>query len=105
MKLAFQLIGLWVAFSCVVGPLLTWWFFRGARLARDRETEMGKPYQVKVGGVIAIVVDERRALEMVRKFPRMENKETVVKDVFGSEVDVAALESRMREAENAIALK
>jgi len=36
---------------------------------------------------------------MVRKFARMENKEAVVKDVFGSEVDVAALESRMREVD------
>ena len=35
MKLAFQLIACWVAFSCVVGPVLTWAFFRADRLTRD----------------------------------------------------------------------
>jgi len=35
MKLAFQLIACWVAFSCVVGPLLTWAFFGADRLTRD----------------------------------------------------------------------
>lgn len=35
MKLAFQLIGCWVVFSCVMGPLFSWAFFWGERLARD----------------------------------------------------------------------
>ena len=38
MKLAFQLIACWLVVSCVVGPLFSWAFFWGERLARD-ETE------------------------------------------------------------------
>jgi hypothetical protein len=38
MKLAFQLIACWLMVSCVVGPLFSWAFFWGERLARD-ETE------------------------------------------------------------------
>jgi hypothetical protein len=36
MKLAFQLIACWLVFSCVVGPIFSWAFFRGERLARDQ---------------------------------------------------------------------
>ena len=35
MKLAFQLIACWLVFSCVMGPLFSWAFFWGERLARD----------------------------------------------------------------------
>jgi hypothetical protein len=36
MKLAFQLMACWLAFSCIFGPLFSWAFFRGERLARDK---------------------------------------------------------------------
>ena len=35
MKLAFQLLACWLVVSCVVGPLFSWAFFWGERLARD----------------------------------------------------------------------
>jgi hypothetical protein len=35
MKLAFQLLACWLVVSCVVGPLFTWAFFWGERVARD----------------------------------------------------------------------
>lgn len=35
MKLAFQLLACWLVVSCAVGPLFTWAFFWGERVARD----------------------------------------------------------------------
>jgi hypothetical protein len=35
MKFAFQLLACWLVVSCAVGPLLTWAFFWGERVARD----------------------------------------------------------------------
>jgi hypothetical protein len=35
MKLTLQLLACWLAFSCIFGPLFSWAFFRGERLARD----------------------------------------------------------------------
>ena len=59
----------------------------------------GMPYQVKAGAVVAIVVDERRALEMIGRFAGRDSNAAIVTDVFGSEVDIAALELRVRKAE------
>jgi hypothetical protein len=58
-----------------------------------REEEM--PYQVKVGSVTAIVANEREALEMIRRLMGTGTPEVFVKDIFGSEVDVATIESRL----------
>ena len=35
-----QVVGWWVLVSCVVGPLLTWSFFRFERDERDRDVEV-----------------------------------------------------------------
>jgi hypothetical protein len=43
MKLAFQMIACWLVFSCVMGPLLTWAFFRRDRLERDSGTNDNYP--------------------------------------------------------------
>jgi hypothetical protein len=35
MSVAVQIVGWWILLSCVVGPCLTWAFFRTERLAGD----------------------------------------------------------------------
>jgi hypothetical protein len=41
--------------------------------------------------VSAIVADEKQALEMIRRLVGRGNGEAFVRDIFGSEVDLAAL--------------
>ena len=53
------------------------------------------PYQVKVGSMTAVVANEKEALEMIRRMARSGGQPAVVKDVFGSDVDVETLESRL----------
>jgi hypothetical protein len=53
------------------------------------------PYQVKVGSVTRICANEREALDMIRRLMGAETEEVLVKDIFGSEVDVATIESRL----------
>jgi hypothetical protein len=55
------------------------------------------PYQVKVGSMTAIVADEKQALEMLRRMTGSGNGEALIKDIFGSEVDIATLRSRLVE--------
>jgi hypothetical protein len=52
------------------------------------------PYQVRVGSVTAVVADEREALQMLRRLAGSVNEKALITDLFGSEVDVATLESR-----------
>ncbi len=52
------------------------------------------PYRVKVSSVTAIVANEKQALEMIPRLVGTGNEEVFIKDIFGSEVDVATLESR-----------
>jgi hypothetical protein len=51
------------------------------------------PYQVRAGSVTAIAADEKQALEMLRRFGSG-NQEASIRDIFGSEVDIASLKSR-----------
>ena len=43
----------------------------------------------------AVVANEKEALEMIRRMARSGGQPAVVKDVFGSDVDVETLESRL----------
>ena len=52
------------------------------------------PYQVKVGSMTAIVGDEQQALEMLRRMTGA-GEVASIKDIFGSEVDIATLKSRL----------
>jgi hypothetical protein len=52
------------------------------------------PYQVKAGSVTAVVADEKQALDMFRRLAGSGSRASI-RDVFGSEVDVATLESRV----------
>ena len=53
------------------------------------------PFQVKAGPVTAIVANEKEALEMLRRLGPDRGK-VFIKDVFGDEIDVATLESRLK---------
>ena len=53
------------------------------------------PYQVKVGSMTAIVGDEQQALEMLRRMTGASGEVASIKDIFGSEVDIATLKSRL----------
>jgi hypothetical protein len=53
------------------------------------------PYQVKVGSMTAIVGDEQQALEMLRRMTGASNEVASITDIFGSEVDIATLRSRL----------
>ena len=53
------------------------------------------PYQVRVGTVTAVVANEKEALEMLRRLAGAGNEKAFITDIFGSEVDVAALESKV----------
>jgi hypothetical protein len=58
------------------------------------------PYQVRVGSVTAIVANEKEALEMLRRLAGSGNEKAFITDIFGSEVDVATLESRVDKTRN-----
>jgi hypothetical protein len=57
------------------------------------------PYQVKAGSVTAIVANEKQALEMLRRMSASGQEEISIRDIFGSEIDVATLRSRLDESE------
>jgi hypothetical protein len=57
----------------------------------------GMPYQVRAGSVTAVVANEKQALDMLRRLAGSGNGATSIKDIFGSEVDVATLESKMAD--------
>ena len=57
------------------------------------------PYQVRAGSVTAIVANEKQALEMLRKMVASGKDEISIRDIFGSEIDVATLESRLKNSE------
>ena len=61
----------------------------------------GMPYQVRAGSVTAIVANEKQALDLLRKLAGSANGASI-KDVFGSEVDVATLKSMVDEAESEV---
>jgi hypothetical protein len=46
------------------------------------------PYQVKVGSMTAIVANEQEALEMIRRMARSTDEHPLIKDIFGTEVDI-----------------
>jgi hypothetical protein len=52
------------------------------------------PYQVKAGRVTAIVGNEKEALAAVRRLTAL-GAEASILDIFGSEVDIAALKARL----------
>jgi hypothetical protein len=59
------------------------------------------PYQIRVGSMTAVVADEREALQMLRRLAGSVDEKALITDIFGSEVDVATLESRaVRETRN-----
>ena len=53
------------------------------------------PYQVKVGSMTAIVGDEQQALEMLRRMTGAGSEVASITDIFGAEVDIATLRSRL----------
>jgi hypothetical protein len=53
------------------------------------------PYHVRVGSITAIVANEKQALDMLRRLAGSGNGAPTIKDIFGSEIDVATLESRV----------
>lgn len=56
------------------------------------------PYQVKVGTVTAIVANEREALAMVHRLTTSSGDEKAsIADIFGGEIDIAALRARIGE--------
>jgi len=57
------------------------------------------PYQVKAGSIIAIVANEKQALEILRKLAGPDQGEISIRDIFGSEIDVATLQSRVTGSE------
>ena len=57
------------------------------------------PYQVRAGSVTAVAANEKQALEMLRRFGAGHEK-APIRDIFGSEVDVATWESRLRVTRN-----
>jgi hypothetical protein len=64
------------------------------RIEKNRTEGMVKmPYQVRAGSVTAVVANEKQALDMLRRLAESRTGASV-RDVFGSEVDVAILESR-----------
>jgi len=56
------------------------------------------PYQVKVGSMTAIVANEKEALEMIRRMARSSDEHPLIKDIFGTEVDIETLESRLNNS-------
>jgi hypothetical protein len=59
----------------------------------------GMPYQVKAGSVIAIVANEKQALELLRRMAVSSNEQISIRDIFGGGIDVATLESRLTDSE------
>jgi hypothetical protein len=57
------------------------------------------PYQVRAGSVIAIVANEKQALELLRRMAVSDKAEISIKDIFGGGIDVATLESRLTDSE------
>jgi hypothetical protein len=57
------------------------------------------PYQVKAGSVTAIVANEKQALDMFRRLAGSESGASI-RDIFGSEVEVATIESRLEHETN-----
>jgi hypothetical protein len=57
------------------------------------------PYQVRAGSVTAIVANEKQALEMLRKMVASGKDAISIRDIFGSQIDVATLESRLKNSE------
>jgi len=58
------------------------------------------PYQVKAGSITAIVANEKQALEMLRRMAASGQEEISIRDVFGAEIDVATLKSRLNDSES-----
>jgi hypothetical protein len=52
------------------------------------------PYQVRAGSVTAVVANEKQALDMLRRLAASGSGASI-RDVFGSEVEVATIESRV----------
>jgi hypothetical protein len=60
------------------------------------------PYQVRAGSVTAVVANEKQALDMLRRLAASEGGASI-RDVFGSDVEVATLKSRVEhEAEGEV---
>jgi hypothetical protein len=57
------------------------------------------PYQVRVGTTIAIVANEKEALDTLRKMAASRKEEVSIRDIFGDEIDVAIVESRLAASE------
>jgi hypothetical protein len=57
------------------------------------------PYQVKAGSITAIVANEKQALEMLRRMAASGQEEVFIRDIFGAEIDIATLESRLKDPE------
>jgi hypothetical protein len=57
------------------------------------------PYQIRTGSVTAIVANEKQALDLLRKLAGSGDGASI-RDVFGSEVDVATLKSLVNENES-----
>jgi hypothetical protein len=46
----------------------------------------------------AIVANEQEALEMIRRMARSTDEHPLIKDIFGTEVDIETLESRLNNS-------
>ena len=57
------------------------------------------PYRVRAGSITAIVANEKQALEMLRRMAVSGREEISIRDIFGAEIDVAALEARLKDSE------
>jgi hypothetical protein len=53
------------------------------------------PFQVKAGSITAIVANEKQALEMVRRLAGSNRGQVSIRDIFGDEIDLATLETRL----------
>jgi hypothetical protein len=52
------------------------------------------PYQVRAGSLTAVVANEKQALDMLRRLAGSGSGASI-RDVFGCEVDIATLKSRV----------
>jgi hypothetical protein len=57
------------------------------------------PYQVKAGSITAIVANKKQALEMLRRMAESGQEEISIRDIFGAEIDLATLKSRLNDSD------